>query len=62
MIEHDYGCHSMRNWRLESSLCGEGGIAMHCIVVSHHLGELLDVREANHPSLRKPTDHSFFFK
>lgn len=62
MIEHDYCCHSMRYWRLESRLCGEDGIAMHCVVVSHHLCELLNICEAYHPSLRKPTNHRLFKK
>lgn len=57
MIEHDYCCHSMSNWRLESRLGCEDGIAMHCVVVSHYLCELLDVCEADHPSMRKPADH-----
>lgn len=62
MIEHHYCCHSMRNWRLESCLCGEDGIAVHCVVISHHLCEFLDVWEADHPSTREPANHALLIQ
>ena len=52
VVEHHYCGHAVGDRGLESCLCCEIGVTVHCVVVPHHSSEVMDVLHTHtkHPA------------